>query len=98
MEYWKTWMDEPRQEKGPNYPAKRVAKQHIINAGKVSPALALLLMLVTKATPLSTLRPRDCSETFRWWWDTIKSCCGDNLSGLEEIVQREEIVRFVLHE
>jgi hypothetical protein len=55
IKYWRRWLSDFVSQAPPTYHAKNHAWNHIKDAAKVDRGIALLLMLVTKATHLMQL-------------------------------------------
>lgn len=95
IEYWKEWLDKFRAGEGPQYSAKRFVKDHLTNASRVSHVLVVLVMLVTKATALSKVRPRDSFVHFQAWWERMTMEYGWEVWVMESIPELEGLVRYM---
>ncbi|KAM5528199.1 hypothetical protein FOXYSP1_19468 [Fusarium oxysporum f. sp. phaseoli] len=72
VQYWKEWLRKYRSSEGPSYHAKGYAWRHINDAANVDHGLALLIIIVSKATHLMKLCPGYCcSLEFQNWWYVI---------------------------
>lgn len=73
------------------YPKREQAKDHIIDAWRVSPGLCLLIILVVHPTQLGTLKSKDNFPEFREWWSGIQATNAKHTSGLEQIFQQQDL-------
>ncbi|RYC79120.1 hypothetical protein BFJ63_vAg18004 [Fusarium oxysporum f. sp. narcissi] len=89
VKYWKEWLRKYQSSEGPYYHAKGHAWKHINDAAQVDRGLALLVIIVSKATHLMKLCPGYCCslEFQHWWYVMVASGGFQQLAALRTIFE-----------